>query len=739
MKTLILPVLCLLLPAWNARAVQTEKFITDSYADFSEGEAHGVTITSDGLLKLGPSLIKVAALPVSTSWAMVRDGKQNVYVAGGNEGQVFKVTPDGNVIEYFKAAELQVSALAFDSKGALYAASMPDGKVYRIDSDGKSSVFFDPQQKYIWALAFDAEDNLFVGTGDKGKLYKVSPLGKSSVFYDSDETHIRTLFFHKPQLWAGSEGNGLVYRFDKTAGEEGVPFVAYDSPYKEIKAFVAAPDGSIFVAAMGDKTGGNITLRPVASVLTLPPPATPAPSLGLQSAKPKVEEVPPAIADQPGAAELVRIQPDGTVERWWTDNEDAYALLLQDQHQIWIGTGHKGRLLNIPEARQVNVLGQLEADAVTAILPAASDEWIASTANPCTLWKLQMKPGRTGTYESRVFDSHGTSRWGAIDFRSSNGFAKLNWETRSGNTYIPDKVWSAWTPLDENRRIQSPIARFIQYRITMETGAKNENTDVIDRVDLYYQPGNQAPRLSHITLTPVNFEIFKTPKPDVTIQPFIPGPSVANSRNNPPKSLIESTEETPTNFSRTPPMQQVRRLGWRSATWQSFDANADDLDYDVYFRPVNSMQWKVLGTHLSDSFISWDSATWPDGEYYLKVVASDLPSNTPETARQDEMISEAFTVDNTAPVIHFKPMEETTQHGVIALTVSDTISIVDQAEYSLDGADWRPLFPITGLYDSRSNAFLIPISDLPPGDHHVVVRASDSADNISSETLLFHK
>jgi len=717
-----------------AQGVQTQKFLTDSYSDFAEGEAHGMTITSDGLLKLGPSLKKIATLPVSTSWAAVRDGKQNLYIAGGDEGQVFRVTADGTVTEFFKAAELQISCLALDEKGNLFAGSMPDGKIYRIEPSGKSSVFFEPKEKYIWAIQFDSEGNLFVGTGDKGHILKVQRSGKSSMFYDSDETHIRTLLWFKNHLFAGSEGNGLVYRFDHPKNDEDSPFVLYDSPYKEIKSLVAAPDGSIFVAAMGDKSSSGGLLRPLGAPSLS---ATPGPiPLGLDGGKKSEESAPYSAPEQPGSAEIIHILSDGTTERWWSDAEDAYALLLHNERRIWVGTGHKGRLLSLLGPRRVSVLGQLEADAVTAILPESEDSWLVTTANPCTLWSIEITPGRHGTYESRVFDSHGSSHWGAVDFRASPDVAKLSWETRTGNTYRPDKVWSAWTPLDANHRIQSPAARFIQYRITMEAGAKSEEEPgALDSVALYYQPANQGPRLSHIALTSANFELIKSPKPEVSVQPLIP--SSSSPRNNPPKGM--ETSEDQTSFAHAPSIQQVRRIGWRSATWLASDSNQDELTYDVYYRAAGNSEWIPLQSHLSDPFVSWDGATWPDGEYYLKVTVTDLPSNTPETARQDETISEAFTIDNTAPAIHFKPIEETVSRGMIGLTISDKVNIVDQAEYSLDGADWRPLLPVTGLYDSISNAFVISIASLPAGDHYVVVRASDAADNIGTETFRFHK
>ncbi len=40
-----------------------------------------------------------------------------------------------------------------------------------------------------------------------------------------------------------------------------------------------------------------------------------------------------------------------------------------------------------------------------------------------------------------------------------------------------------------------------------------------------------------------------------------------------------------------------------------------------------------------------------DGAYYLKIVASDSPSNAPADSLETEMESDRFFVDNTAPII----------------------------------------------------------------------------------------
>ncbi|MBI4025572.1 MAG: hypothetical protein HY360_11375 [Verrucomicrobia bacterium] len=733
---------------FSLRAVQTEKFVNDSFADFSEGEAHGAAIVTDGFLRIGPEVRKWASLSEAVVWAAVRDSKGALFVAAGNEGQIFKVKADAKPVEFFKAAELQIQALAFDKAGDLYAASMPDGKVYRFHADGKSSVFFDPKEKYIWALQFDPDGNLFVATGDKGRLYKVSRNGKGAVFYDSDETHIRTLLLDdQNRLWAGSEGNGLVYRFDKTDGATATPFVVYDSQYREIKALALAPKGAVFVAAMGDGKTSSIQMptraKPTAANTAVPEtPAAIAAGTAGGASGPKVEETSyvSSGADKPGAGEVVQFFPDGSAEKWWSDSEDVYALAVVENGRVWAGTGKKGKLLELLGPKQFSILGQLEAETITCLLPNGKEGWLAATSNDGALWTLLLSPGRKGTFESKTFDARATARWGILDSKIATGSGKVAFLTRSGNTAKPDKTWSDWIAVDQDHRVKSPLARFLQYKVALEAGVRSvSSAPFVDSVTLYYQTKNQSPKINRITVFPSNVELVKMPKMDMPLPPINPSfGSVAPARGFKPAGS-DGGEDPYAAMARTPILQQVKKLGSRSLSWQAGDPNGDELRYDVLYRAAGTAEWKPLGRDIRDQFFSWDAATWPDGEYYAKVIATDLPSNREDEARTDEWTSDAFTVDNTAPTIEVDASVEAVKKEALTVVIRDTTSIVDEAEFSLDGEPWRPLLPVGGIYDARNNTFAIPVAKLQAGQHHVVIRASDSANNVATQTARFRK
>src|SRR6202022_140129 len=99
------------------------------------------------------------------------------------------------------------------------------------------------------------------------------------------------------------------------------------------------------------------------------------------------------------------------------------------------------------------------------------------------------------------------------------------------------------------------------------------------------------------------------------------------------------------------PPQGVREKGYQSVLWSPHDENDDELRFAVYYRGENETQWKLLKDKLDQKFYSWDSTALPDGPYYLRIVASDAPSNPPDAALTTARESERFIVDNTPPVI----------------------------------------------------------------------------------------
>jgi len=101
-------------------------------------------------------------------WDLAVDDSGNLYVATGDHGEIFRVTPKGEHSVFFTSDEAHIRVLALDAQGSLIAGSDGSGLVYRIATDGKAFVLYSAPKKEITALALDTAGNIYAaGVGEK--------------------------------------------------------------------------------------------------------------------------------------------------------------------------------------------------------------------------------------------------------------------------------------------------------------------------------------------------------------------------------------------------------------------------------------------------------------------------------------------------------------------------------------------------------------------------------------------
>ena len=742
------------------RAEHTRRWLQATYEEFLKGTAHGVAVRSDGRLELAPKFTLLSDADASYLWSLKLDPKGALYAAGGSPAKVFRFDGNGKPATVFESSDLVAQAIAFDGKGTLYVATSPDGKVYRVSASGEKTVFFDPKTKYIWDIAFGADGNLYLATGDKGQIFAVSPDGKGDVFYTSDEAHIRVLAFDKDRrLLAGTEPNGRVLRLT-TVIHAGVPrndksaitqegFVLYETGKREVTSLAVAADGSIFVSAIGEKQ--RAVTAPSTTIITTPTgtatiTAAPTAVVGINQAQAQA----PFVAFPPSlSSSIYRIAPDGAPEELWTYRDEiVYSLGLAPDGRVLAGTGNNGTLLAIDGHGVFAQLAKSGSAQITGIASDGKGKTYLCTANPGKVFSLGPEYEAEGTFESRSFDAQLFSQWGRIDWwgpppsssaktdaanRPKSAEPRLEFFVRSGNTEEPGKEWSRWFgPYSKpGTTAEAPAARFFQWKAVIHDGRPG---DGIDWVSLAYLPRNVAPVIDAIVLQDPGVRAQSTTiissgqAPTVTLK-LPPTPNTPN---------IFVAQATATKFEQPP--QGYREKGYQSALWSAHDDNDDDLRYAVYFRGENEHEWKLLKDKLDQKFYSWDTTTLPDGAYYLKIVASDAPSNPPAMALEASRESERFEVDNTPPVIdHLEAALVSGRGGspsasliLVKFSAHDSGSSVDRAQYSVDGDEWYLLSPVGNVSDAPEERYEFTINNAAPGEHTVAVRAYDRFENVGS-------
>ncbi len=723
------PVSAALFLAAAALAVDTRTWRHATQADFEKGSLKKLSLRSDGRLFLAPVFAELFDAATPYLWAFAEDPAGNLYAGGGGPGaataRVFQIDASGKGKTLAELPGLEIHALAVDARGQVYAATAPDGKVYRVARDGKPEVFYDPQSKYIWAMAFHPGGDLYVATGDRGEIHRVTPAGAGSVFFRTEEAHVRCLAIDRSgAVIVGTEPGGLILRVSP-AGEG---FVLYQAPKREVTAVAVARDGSIYAAAVGNKAPSTaLPDLPAPPPVAPPVSSTAGPGVTLTVGQRPPVAFPPSFGagatQVTGGSDVYRIDPDGYPRRVWTHaTELVYAIAFDAAGRAVIGTGNKGAIYRLESDFQYSLLVTASPTQVTGLFPGAQGRIYAVTGNIGKLFRLGPENERQGTYESEALDAGFFTYWGRIEYGAAAAAGAVAVETRSGNLDRPQRNWSPWAaaPLNSSGgRIASPAARFLQYRLTL-TAAADGTSPAIGSVEVAHLAKNVAPVVEEIEATPAN---YRFPAQSLTLTPStsLTLPAMGRARRSTPAMPPVDSGVT---------MQYAK--GQIGARWIARDDNADILQYKVEIRGVRESTWKLLKENVRERNLSWDSTAFPDGEYRLRVTATDAPDNPPHQALSGSLEGEPFTIDNTPPAI--SGLTASRNGGKIEARwhAADALSLLKKAEYSVNGGEWLVAQPTTRLTDSRQHDYAITV-DAPAGETAIAVRVADANDNQSVE------
>jgi len=700
------------------QAVETRTWQQADMADFEKGNLARLSLSSDGRLTLAPALKEISDPSVTFLWAVARDSKGNLYAGGGGLGgsktKLLEIDSSGKEKTLAELDGMAIQALAIDAQDRVYAATSPDGKVYRVDAAGHAEAFYDPHAKYIWALAFAKSGDLYVATGDQGEIHRVTPAGAGSVFFKTEETHARSLAIDASgNVIVGTDPSGLILRITPA----GQSFVLYQAPKREITAVAVAPDGAIYAAGVGTKTPPSPPAAPAPT--PIPSPAGPAAvtlTVGTRPAPPSVGSSPATII---GGSDVYRIQADGYARKVWTHAQDVvYAVAFDSQGRAWLGSGNHGAIFRIDSEHSYTRLLNVPPTQVTAFAAAPGGRIYAVTGNIGKIFSIGPELDSAGTIESDVFDAGAFTYWGRLSTESHSG-GSIVFETRSGNVNRAQKNWSEWAKLSVDR-VASPPARFLQYRATLSGPA------ALDEVDIAYQMKNVAPVVDQVEITPAN---YKFPAPSASSAPVAPTLTLPALGHNRPSSGF-----TPSSDSGSSPALTWAK-GQIGARWLANDENGDTLQFKIEVRGANETTWKLLKDKIRERYFSWDSTTFPDGKYLLRVTASDAPSNPPDQALTGSLDGDPFLIDNTPPEITGLQGAVYGNKIEIRFHAKDALSTLDKAEYSINGGDWMMVDPVTRLTDSKEEDYRVSI-DRSPGETTIAVRVSDEYENQSVEKIV---
>lgn len=701
-----------------ALGVETHFWVNNARTDYEKATLKRLALRSDGRVMLAPAVKELYDPSTSYLWSAARDSKGTIYTGGGSPGgtvsKVYAVNAQGQGRVAGEVPGLQIQAVAVDSRDQVYVATAPDGKVYRLGADGKGTVFYDPKAKYIWAMAFSPAGDLYVGTGDRGEIHKVTAAGAGQMFFKVDDENIRSLAVApNGDVIAGTEPSGLILRVNASGG-----FVLHQSSKREITALAVAADGTIYAAGVGNKAAAPAPLLPPAPVAAPAPAASAAGGANVSVVTRVLAPLPPPSATPSsvsGGSELTRIAPDGYPSKLWSDGSEViYSICLDANGKPVLGTGNKGSVYRVESELVSTRLLTLPPTQVTALVAMPKGPIVAVTGNIGKVYAIGPELEKDGTLESEVMDAGVFSEWGRVEPKLAANGGTVKWETRSGNVDRAQSNWSPWAPVGE--RVASPAARFLQYRMTLTGGAELVNVEVA------YLPRNIAPLVEAIEVTPANYR-FPITVPGIAMASTLALPGMSGSSSSSSSMPSSDPGAVTLNYSK----------GSQGARWKAGDANGDTLVYTVEIRGRGEKEWKLLEDEVTARHLSWDSQAFPDGEYQLRVTASDAPSNMRAKALRHAHESDWFLIDNSAPRI----TELKAQGGTVTWTATDEASILRKAEYSLNGGEWTIVEPASRLHDAKQLRYSMAVSKVAGKETVVAVRVTDYADNVAvAKTIL---
>jgi sugar lactone lactonase YvrE len=749
--------LLLLLPA-ALRAEHTRYWREADYSQFAKGTAHGVAIRSDGTIEPAPKFDSFADPSLAYVWALEMDSHGRLYAAGGPNAKVLRFDASGKSTAVFQSSELAAQAIALDSKDNLYVGTSPDGKIYRVTAEGTKSVFFEPKTKYIWALAIDSHGDLFAGTGDNGKIFVVTPDGKGQLFYQSADSHARSLAFDsKGNLLVGTDPHGFILRIPivrKSADgipDAGAPFVVYEMDKQEVTSMVQDADGYIYAAAIGEKSRGP-NLAPMLPTAVPQPVVTPTPTgqttiivSGATAAQPQTGAVIPAypMIVPAGGSQVVKIAPDGSPTTVWTSPSDlVFSLAISPSGRLLLGTGDNGSVIELKDQGVYANIAKTASEQVTRVLTGSGGKIYVATANPGKIFAMGPGLQTDGSFASDPFDAKIFSHWGRVTWWGDGADSgKVNFYLRCGNTSNPDKNWSPWSgpytnPAGEDTKC--PASRFAQWKAVFpNAGADSDSTPNISWVSVAYLPKNVAPVIDDIAVQDPGIRVSGFPTQAGGMMPV--QLRMPNAQGDSPSAPPMNAEAGEARSSVKPqmPLQGLKDKGYQSVIWSAHDANDDDLIYTVYYRAEGEETWHVLKDKLTENFYSWDTASMPDGAYYLKIRASDSPSNPANDALWAERVSDRWVVANTPPQIQNLRAGSGLLNTRASFDAVSAYGPIANAQYSIDAGPWQTIFPTSQLSDAPKESYYIEIPGLPNGEHTIAVQVTDRFENTAAAQTTF--
>jgi hypothetical protein len=688
----------LVISGLNIYPVEVKKIEVHRFDDFQQGQFKGTALDSKGRLFIGPGIKDIPGPGKEYYLSLDMAPSGNIYIGTGHQASVYRIKPAApspgasnapedlpkNIETIFESdSELDVYAVlvtrAGGSNETVFVGTSPEGKVYKISPNKGKKEFFNPDEKFIWDLKEDKTGKIICAVGNSGGVYQVTPEGQAAQIFAAEDTHIISLYISgNNSILAGSGDRGILYRIDNRKVK-----VLFDSPFQEIRGICEDNEGNVYFSAT----------KEISLASQIRTDRSREKPLFLKK-KEKQEETPRE------KSVLYCLHTNGIVEKIWTSGTEYIYSVFYDRknNSVIIGTGDSGRVYSVKKDGSFAIIYESDSAQIFKIAgnsKDASSGYTLITNNTAAITGIEDTPNRKGIYYSDVYDLQIQSKLGRLYWGAeTSAQTEVLLFVRTGNSNVPDNTWTQWSaPFtdSENSLLNISDCRYFQVKAVLNS--KNAaGSPYLEGFRVYYIQSNLGPQLKKI-------EVKRPPQK-----------KPVNGYNPDIKTKTTSKKTKDNNYL--------------IVTWEARDLNKDKLKYDISIKKYNAQNWILIKEDINEKKLQLDTQLFQDGKYVLRVVADDSLSNPPSLSKSNAMVSSAFLIDSTAPVV----TDFSVTGNRIQFTVEDKTSIISNVFYSFDGKLWYPVFPVDMLNDSKSETFDFNLKNLQ-AQKFIFLKAMDEFEN----------
>ena len=157
----------------------------------------------------GTELKPIYTAPEPEIYAVAwRDGA--VYIGTSPNGKVYRVDPEsGKATAFYDPKQAYIWALRFVGDDLAVATGV-DGKLFKVSPKGEGKVWFDSSETHLRSIAVRSDGSVLVGGSGKGRIYAVAPDGSAHALYDSPLNEISSIYVDSNGVgWASAVSNVL--------------------------------------------------------------------------------------------------------------------------------------------------------------------------------------------------------------------------------------------------------------------------------------------------------------------------------------------------------------------------------------------------------------------------------------------------------------------------------------------------------------------------------------------------